>query len=141
MFIFIFAVQNKKLRKKYIKLIKGIDVPNLEQAMIYMNEEVYQLQNSLEEQQQEMKQMKNKMKEMKSNLYIHRYSAFSDETTGLSYSVVILDDYHNGVVITGLYNREQSYTYAKPIELGQSKFKLSPEEKEALQRTIDLYKN
>ena len=99
------------------------------------------MQNSLEEQQQEMKQMKNKMKEMKSNLYIHRYSAFSDETTGLSYSVVILDDYHNGVVITGLYNREQSYTYAKPIELGQSKFKLSPEEKEALQRTIDLYKN
>jgi hypothetical protein len=43
----------------------------------------------------------------------------------------------NGLVITGLYNREQSFTYAKPIENGQSKYKLSPEELIAIQKTIE----
>lgn len=134
--VFAFAIQNKKLRKKYIQLMQGADIPNLEQAILYMTQEIHQIQLENQKQEKIIEQMQEKMKRMKSNLYIHRYSAFSDETTGLSYSVVILDDYQNGVVITGLYNREQSYTYAKPIQNGQSKYKLSPEEQEALIRTV-----
>ncbi len=132
-----FAVQNKRLRKKYLKLVSGIETPNFESALLHLNQEVEQLRTRVSEQNITIEQMLEKIKHMKSNVYIHRYSAFSDELTGLSYSVVLLDEYLNGVVITGLYNREQSYTYAKPIENGQSKHKLSPEELLAIQKTIE----
>ena len=135
--IIIFAIQNRKLRKKYLKLVEGTNVANIESLILGIQQQVKEQEKHSLQQGHEIEELQEKLKHMKSNVYIHRYSAFSDETTGLSYSVVFLDDFLNGVVITGLYNREQSYTYAKPIEKGQSKYKLSPEELQAIQKTIE----
>jgi hypothetical protein len=135
-FIFMFALQAKRLRKKYVKLIAGIDVPNMEQIILQLQEQIIELKETQKAQEYELLQLQEKLKHMKSKLYIHRYSAFSNEFYGLSYSIALLDEFHNGIVITGLYNREQSYTYAKPIIEGQSHYQLSPEEKEAVIRAI-----
>jgi hypothetical protein len=75
------------------------------------------------------------LKKMKSKVGIHRYNAFSDTGSDLSFSVAILDEYQDGVLLTGIHNREQTYIYAKPIQRGQSQYTLSPEEKEAIIQT------
>jgi hypothetical protein len=135
--VFWFGMQNKRYRKKYLKLVEGVESPDLEKILILLQNEVFYLRNCVTNQELKFEHLAEKLKHMKSHVYIHRYSAFSDEATGLSYSVVLLDEYMNGLVITGLYNREQSFTYAKPIENGQSKYKLSPEELIAIQKTIE----
>ena len=63
---------------------------------------------------------------------IVRYNAFKDVGSDLSFSIALLDNDDNGVVISGLYGRETSTTYAKPIDLGRSPYILTDEEVQAI---------
>ena len=74
---------------------------------------------------------------------IVRYSAFKDTGSDLSFAVALLDEKNNGVVFNGIYSREMSNIYAKPVENGKSKYTLSEEENEAINKAIEsnnLYK-
>ena len=44
----------------------------------------------------------------------------------------------NGVVISSIYGREETRTYAKPLENGKSKYELSSEEKEAITKAREM---
>jgi len=65
-----------------------------------------------------------------------RFNPFKDIGGDQSFSIALLDEEDNGLVITSLYGREGNRVYAKPIEGGQSKYQLSDEEKEAISRAI-----
>ena len=72
-----------------------------------------------------------------------RYSAFKDTGSDLSFAVALLDEKNNGVVFNGIYSREMSNIYAKPVENGNSKYTLSEEEIQAIEKAINsnnLYK-
>ena len=71
---------------------------------------------------------------------IVRYNAFKDVGSDLSFALAILDDYNNGIVLNGIYARDSSNIYAKPIEKGISKYVLSEEEKEAVNKAINNLK-
>ena len=71
---------------------------------------------------------------------IVRYNAFKDTGSDLSFSLAILDAHNNGVVLNGIYARDSSNIYAKPIENGQSKYILSNEEKEAIYKAMNNVK-
>ena len=43
---------------------------------------------------------------------IVRYNAFKDVGSDLSFTLAILDDYNNGVVLNGIYARDNSNIYA-----------------------------
>ena len=66
-----------------------------------------------------------------------RYNAFKDTGSDLSFTLALLDENNNGVVLNGIYSREMSNIYAKPIEQGKSSYTLSEEEQQALQQAID----
>ena len=61
-----------------------------------------------------------------------RYDAFRDLGGLLSFSISMLDDRGNGLVMSSIYGRSESRTYAKPIVERDSSYLLSPEEKEAI---------
>ena len=65
-----------------------------------------------------------------------RYSAYKDTGSDLSFALALLDDKNTGVVLNGIYSREMSNIYAKPVKEGKSEYTLSDEEKEAIQRAI-----
>ena len=68
---------------------------------------------------------------------IVRYSAFQDTGSDLSFAVALLDNENNGIMLNGIYSREMSNIYAKPIEKGKSTYTLSKEEEEALKKAIN----
>ena len=68
---------------------------------------------------------------------IVRYSAFKDTGSDLSFAVALLDDKNNGIVFNGIYSREMSNIYAKPVENGNSKYTLSDEETEAIGKAVN----
>ena len=68
---------------------------------------------------------------------IVRYNAFKDTGSDLSFALALLDENNNGVVLNGIYSREMSNIYAKPVENGKSKYTISEEEQEAIQRAIE----
>ncbi|HOA80116.1 MAG TPA: DUF4446 family protein, partial [Defluviitaleaceae bacterium] len=63
---------------------------------------------------------------------IVRYNAFGDMGGDLCFAVALLDENDDGVVINGIYSREGSNTYAKPVEKGASSYNLSNEEIKAI---------
>lgn len=70
-----------------------------------------------------------------------RYSAFNDTGSDLSFTLALLDEQDNGVVLNGIYSREMSNIYAKPIEKGKSTYTISEEEQQALQKAMNLDNN
>ena len=68
---------------------------------------------------------------------ILRYNAYKDTGSDLSFTLAMLDENNNGVVLNGIYSRETSNIYAKPVEKGKSTYILSEEEQEAIRRAIE----
>ena len=68
---------------------------------------------------------------------IVRYNAFKDTGSDLSFALAMLDENNNGVVLNGIYSREMSNIYAKPVQNGKSNHTISEEEKEAIQKAMD----
>ena len=66
------------------------------------------------------------------HLAVVRYDAFGDMGGHLSWSVALLDDAGNGVVLTSIHGRSDARTYAKNVTAWTSEQQLSPEEEEAI---------
>ena len=61
-----------------------------------------------------------------------RYDAFGDVGGRLSWSVALLDDRGDGVVLTSIHGRSEARSYAKSIAGWSCEQPLSPEEQEAV---------
>lgn len=68
---------------------------------------------------------------------IVRYNAFKDTGSDLSFTLALLDENNDGVVLNGIYSREMSNIYAKPVEKGKSTYTVSEEEAQAIQKAIE----
>ena len=66
------------------------------------------------------------------HLAVVRYDAFGDMGGHLSWSVALLDDAGDGVVLTSIHGRSDSRTYAKSVTSWTCEQQLSPEEDEAI---------
>ena len=66
------------------------------------------------------------------HLAVVRYDAFGDMGGHLSWSLALLDDAGNGVVLTSIHGRSEARTYAKNIAAWSCDQAMSPEEQEAV---------
>ena len=66
------------------------------------------------------------------HLAVVRYDAFGDMGGHLSWSLALLDDGGNGVVLTSIHGRSDARTYAKNVATWSCDQALSPEEEEAI---------
>ena len=53
-------------------------------------------------------------------------------------TLALLNKNNDGVVLNGIYSREMSNIYAKPIKNAESTYTLSNEEKEAIKRAVEI---
>jgi hypothetical protein len=66
------------------------------------------------------------------HLAVVRYDAFDDMGGQLSWSLALLDDGGDGVVLTSIHGRSDARTYAKNVAAWRSDQQLSPEEQDAI---------
>ncbi len=66
------------------------------------------------------------------HLAVVRYDAFDDMGGHLSWSLALLDDRGDGVVVSSIHGRSDARTYAKNVSSWSSDQQLSPEEQEAV---------
>lgn len=118
------------------RLMNGNNQANIEQLLIDIRDRYDALKSEQEQQGATLKSIRDQLKTMKAKVGIHRYNAFAADGSDLSFTIAFVDEEANGVLLTGIHSREQTYVYAKPVEKGQSSYNLSPEEKETLTRTL-----
>ncbi|WEK54236.1 MAG: DUF4446 family protein [Candidatus Cohnella colombiensis] len=122
----------KKLKTAHHKLMGETGVGNIEDAMNKLHEHLASVGLKQEQQEQLLAQHDRRLTTLKGNVGVHRFNAFSETGTDLSFSIAYVNDEQDGVVITGIHGREQTFLYAKPIEKGDSTYSLSPEEMKAI---------
>lgn len=125
----------KKLRKKYVAVMEGAGVENLEEVIASLKEEQKEQNNSLAIQAERMASVEARIPQLKSNIAMKRYNAFTNTGSDMSFSVAITNDQKDGIVLTSIHSRDGAYIYGKPVEKGQSKYSLTPEEQEVIDAT------
>jgi hypothetical protein len=68
------------------------------------------------------------------NLAVVRYDAFGDMGGHLSWSLAVLDEHGDGVVLTSIHGRNDARSYAKAVTSWRCEQQLSPEEEDAISR-------
>ncbi|MBU0546729.1 DUF4446 family protein, partial [Patescibacteria group bacterium] len=63
-----------------------------------------------------------------------RFNPFNEVGSNQSFSLALLDDNNDGLVITSLYTRQENRIYGKPIKAGNSEYTLSNEENQAIEK-------
>ena len=140
--LYISSVVNlRKLRTSYLKFMKKLgNGENLEEMLKDYVKKVGIVEAKNNEIIEYCRVIDENIKRCSQKIGIVRYNAFKDTGSDLSFTLAILDDYNNGVVLNGIYARDSSNIYAKPIENGESKYVLSNEEKEAINKAINNIK-
>ena len=125
-----------KLERKYRKFMRGTNGKNIESLVLKELDNIKQADENSKKVLQECEQINAKIKSCVQKVAIMRYKAFENVGSDLSFSIAILDGNDDGVLLTGIYGREDSVTYAKPIDKGISRYDLSEEEKHVLNEAI-----
>ena len=86
----------------------------------------------LESLRDEVERLRSDAAETLRHLAVVRYDAFGDMGGHLSWSLALLDDGGNGVVLTSIHGRSEARTYAKNVSGWSCEAQLSPEEAEAI---------
>jgi len=103
---------------------------DLKEVLANFKELEQRLDNLLEE----MKKLENRQKFSVQKLGVVRFNPFSEVGSDQSFSVALLNEENDGVVITSLYTRQENRVYGKPIKDSQSEYTLSEEEKRAIEK-------
>lgn len=122
-----------KLENRYRKFMRGTDGKNIEEVIIKYLDKIDEANDKTEYMNEKYKDLDARIKGCVQKVSMVRYRAFEDVGSDLSFSIAMLDDNNDGVIVTGIYGRNDSTTYAKPIDKGLSRYELSDEEQKVLQ--------
>lgn len=127
-----------RLNKRYRAFMKKLGSDsNIEEDLETFMHQVEKVEKQNGEIVEYVKTLDNDLERCIQKIGIVRYNAFRDTGSNLSFSLALLDEHDNGVVLNGVYSREASNIYAKPVEKGKSSYALSDEEAEAIQKAMN----
>lgn len=133
--LFILLIVNmsklKKVQRKYETFMIKEDV-DLENLLIHYAKKVNGVKDHQDQVTKELTRLSNELKYCTQKVGVVRYNAIERVGADLSFAIAMLDAQDNGLVLNGIYSRDGSYVYSKPVSDGQSTYQLSDEEKEAI---------
>lgn len=131
-------VKLTKIRKEYKNFMNKIgNGTNLQEILEKHIEKINRTIAKNEELEKFCVNLDSDIKSCIQKIGIYRYNAYKDTGSDLSFALALLDENNDGVVLNGIYSREMSNIYAKPIENGISIYKITEEEQEALKRAMN----
>ena len=134
--VIIQMVQLGKLKKKYKKFMGGKDVKSLEKQLQKIVEDNKYIIKISDENKKDIRTI-NKEKELCFNkVGIVKYDAFKQMGGMLSFSIALLNEKDNGLILNSVHSFEGCYTYVKEIKAGLCDIDLGNEEKEALSQAM-----
>ncbi|WP_042169828.1 DUF4446 family protein [Paenibacillus gorillae] len=124
----------KKLRKQYVEVMGNTGVTDLESVIVDLKQTIAAQAEHTQHIQSQMEIMQRVQMQGKGRVGIIRYNAFADQGSDLSFSIAVVNGADDGMVISGIHSRENTYVYAKPLDKGESSYPLTPEERKAIEQ-------
>jgi uncharacterized protein YlxW (UPF0749 family) len=127
--------KTKKMQRRYEKFMSKEDL-DLEELLVQYTKKL----NTLLQNEKDILSSIRNIEKVQSlciqKVGIVRYKAIANTGADLSFAIALLDQQNDGIVLNGIYSRDGSYTYAKPIKNSKSTYTLSEEEEQALHKAI-----
>lgn len=124
----VLSVSNRKLKKRYNILMKDADKSSLEEMIKSYQTKIDHTFVDSKVALEKIESIDKRLSTCVQKVGVVRFQAFEDVGSDLSYSVALLDDFNSGVIITSIFGRNMSTSYAKPITEGLSNYEFSNEE-------------
>lgn len=125
-----------RILKNYRSLMRGMQDTNLEELLNAHLARVKQGLERVNDMEIACKKLEQKVEKAIQKVGVVRFNAFHDTGSDLSFAVALLDLNGDGVVISSIFGRDESRTYAKPIKNGTSTYNLSDEEQQAVSKAL-----
>ncbi len=101
---------------------------------------VQALEAKFEQATKEIENLREGVRRAITKIGIVRFNPFKEIGGDQSFSIALLNEYNDGVVVTSYYGRELNRIYAKAVRSGASEHELSQEEKEAISQAVGVAK-
>lgn len=121
----------KTLQKKYDFFTHGKEA-NIDEVLTSTLNELQATRAELAALQDKHVRLKLQVQNCLQNVKLVRYDAFDAMGGKMSYSLLLTDANNKGIILTSIYGREESRSFAKDIDNGKSSYVLSDEEKQLL---------
>ena len=128
------------LHFKIKKFTKGKDAKSLESLISECVSGITEIQKRNEIISEHALQLDERISNALRNAQTVRYKAFEINGSNQSFSIALLNEKGNGVVISSLHHHDRVSTFAKPIEKYESTYDLTDEEKEVIKRSKEDHK-
>lgn len=137
-FIWILTIISKynKLNKRLSKFTTGNDAANLEEVIAKRFSEIRQIVKNEKQQNKDIETINDKFLTTFCKIGLVKYDAFKEMSGKLSFSLALLTENHDGIIITSMHSREGCFTYCKEVTNEESYYILSEEERLALNVAI-----
>ena len=131
-------IKIKKVENRLNNLVKNIgNGNNIEEILNKHMKSIEEVIVENKDIKQYIQSLNNNLSQCIQKVGMVRYNAFKDTGSDLSFTLALLNNENNGVVLNGIYSRDGSNIYAKSIIKGESKYKITPEEQEAINKAIN----
>lgn len=124
--------KTNRIRSKYNRFMNGLSDRNIEELLEKCLESVNNVNAKNRDIELKINEIERTLLQCVQKVGIVRFNAFDNVGSDLSFSIALLDNNDTGLVISGIYARDSSSTYAKPVSSGKSKYTLSAEEIQAI---------
>lgn len=126
----------RKIKQRQEILFAGSEARSLENIILKQSQKMVELEDAVAFLQAADEQIVADAARAVQKVGMVRFNPFGEVGGNQSFALALLDRSDSGVIILSLYAREGVRVYAKPIEGGQTEYKLSEEEIEALSRAM-----
>lgn len=133
LFLVVF-LQNMRIKRNYKTFMQGEDGKSLEKSIIKKFKEVDELNKENKSLLKDLEETKDVLQHAFQKVGLVKYDAFKEMGGKLSFSLCLLDNKENGILMTSMHTREGCYTYVKEIIKGESYVILAEEERQALEQ-------
>ena len=121
------------------KLFRGQKAKNLQSVLAEIQDSLRYFSEKEKETDAFLEQAERRIGRSAQHLGLVRFNPYEGVGGDQSFSIAVLDEQKNGFVVTGLYGRDNSRIYAKPVTEGASQYQLSDEEKGAIEKALGRY--
>jgi hypothetical protein len=123
-----------RIRRRLMRLTQGSSgTDSLEAALAAAQQEARAASERVAAMESRLKAAEEELSYAITRVGMVRFNPFMDTGADLSFSMALLNQRANGVVLTGLWGRDEVRVYAKQIEDGKSAHVLSQEERQAME--------
>jgi len=123
-----------RLEIRLSRLLAGKSARTLEDTIVRLRDELTKLFDHKNVTDKRLDQIDGRVKKSVQWVETIRFNPFRDQGSNQSWSTLFVNENGDGVVMTGIYSRDKSSVYAKPVKNRGSEYELSDEEKELLRR-------